>query len=275
MPLLFLYSCGKTSGNAPQTLSSESNLPSSAIVYGKVTDSLTGNPLANVSIAIKSGTNVISTVNSDSSGQYSFAEITNGNYTISFQLANYVSVDAVPFVLAGVAFNINKSMSPPTLSGQMRIVLSWYAENPLVPNIANDLDAYFLNLTENSFTNYTNTSQNWLDGSSATLDNDSVNYSGPETITISNINSTSNYTFYVHNFSNYSDCNSLAASGVHVDVYSGGTLIKSYDIPVAPNGGGAVYEFFNIQNGVIVDKKIYNESLPIDPASSTPAFCTR
>jgi hypothetical protein len=158
-------------------------------------------------------------------------------------------------------------MTPPTQLGQIRIVMSWYGENENVPNISPDLDAYLLNTSENTFTNFEFTTQSWADGSDAALDADSTNYLGPETITLSNVSSSSNYRFYVHNYSNYQDCASLSVSGVHVDVYSGGSLLKSYDIP-ASGGGGAIYEFFSIENGQIVDKNRYDETIPITDSAT-------
>ena len=260
---MLMVACGKSGGNAPEVLASTDG-PSSGSIYGRVTDSLTGQPIENVSVAVYSGASVVSSTSTNANGQYVFGEFANSNYTMNFQASGYVSILNSAIAVNGTSLNVNKSMSPPTISGQLRIVLTWYAENPAVPNISPDLDAYFLNKTENTFVYYQGTSVTWSDGASGVLDQDSTTYSGPETITVSNISASSSYSFYVHNYMNYDDCSSLAASGVHVDVYQGAGIIKSYDIPASTmGGGGATYEFFRIQNGVIGGAQTYNETLPI------------
>ncbi|MCC2679765.1 MAG: hypothetical protein K0R29_2341 [Pseudobdellovibrio sp.] len=264
-----IYSCSNQDGNAPTKFTNEegSTLPSSAVIYGSVKDSLTSFALDGVTVTVYQGATPVSATTTDSSGQYAFSEFANGAYTMNFAKSGYISISNSAVSVAGVSLNINKSMTPPTQLGQIRIVMSWYGENENVPNISPDLDAYLLNTSENTFTNFEFTTQSWADGSDAALDADSTNYLGPETITLSNVSSSSNYRFYVHNYSNYQDCASLSVSGVHVDVYSGGSLLKSYDIP-ASGGGGAIYEFFSIENGQIVDKNRYDETIPITDSAT-------
>jgi hypothetical protein len=261
--MLFFFSCGKSDGNAPTQFSSSDpapTVPGSGNIYGTITDSLTGLAIANAAITVYSSGTAVSSTTTDSNGQYSFGNFDNGTYNMSFVATNYVSITNFSLGIAGAARNINKSMTPPTLSGELRIVLTWKSDDPDVPNIARDIDSYFLNSSENTSVDYTETNMSWTDGSSATLDHDSTNYSGPETITVSNISNSSVYHYYIHNYSHFSDCASLGLSGVHVDVYSGSSIIKSYDL-LNGSVGDPVYEFFKIQNGQIVDTGVYDSTL--------------
>lgn len=119
-----------------------------------------------------------------------------------------------------------------TKLGSMRIVLTW-GDTPL------DLDSHL---------NYANQHIYWAnkEGRQANLDVDDRDSYGPETITIDQRLSDQYYVYSVHDFSNRDEPNSngLAHSQAKVMVYTGESLIRSYDVPV--NKTGNLWAVFRI-----------------------------
>lgn len=119
-----------------------------------------------------------------------------------------------------------------TKLGSMRIVLTW-GENPL------DLDSHL---------NYANQHIYWSnkEGRQANLDVDDRDSYGPETITIDQRLSDQYYVYSVHDFSNRDepDSNRLAHSQAKVMVYTGESLIRSYEVPT--NKIGNLWAVFRI-----------------------------
>ncbi|MFL9507306.1 tetratricopeptide repeat protein [Acinetobacter baumannii] len=119
-----------------------------------------------------------------------------------------------------------------TKLGSMRIVLTW-GETPL------DLDSHL---------NYANQHIYWSNkvGRQANLDVDDRDSYGPETITIDQRLSDQYYVYSVHDFSNRDepDSNGLAHSQAKIMVYTGESLIRSYEVPT--NKIGNLWAVFRI-----------------------------
>jgi len=81
----------------------------------------------------------------------------------------------------------------------------------------------------------------------ANLDLDDTTSYGPETVTISGVDTNAVYTYYVHNYSGGPD-DVLANSTAKVDVYSGGTARTFY----VPNEDGLYWRVFEIVDGLVV-----------------------
>ncbi|EXB79978.1 TPR repeat family protein [Acinetobacter baumannii 299505] len=119
-----------------------------------------------------------------------------------------------------------------TKLGSMRIVLTW-GEKPL------DLDSHL---------NYSNQHIYWSnkEGHQANLDVDDRDSYGPETITIDQRLSDQYYVYSVHDFSNRDEpgSNGLSHSQAKVMVYTGKSLIRSYEVPI--NKTGNLWTVFRI-----------------------------
>ena len=81
------------------------------------------------------------------------------------------------------------------------------------------------------------------------LDVDDTSSYGPETITISRLNNTGKYSYYVHDFTNKNESNSkeLSNSGAIAKVYSGNVLIATFNVPT--NKIGTVWHVFDYNAG--------------------------
>ena len=219
-------------------------------IQGNITNSTDGTPLAGVQVSVVMNGNTVATATTDVNGNYVLSGLAPGSYTISFSKANYVPITGVAVtVVASQVSTVNDSMSTVLSSGQYRIVMTWCDHKS---DAVRDMDSYL------SVPGYSNpvSFHNHNEGSSQ-LDHDVTTWKGPETITINSLSS-GTYTYYVNNYSDRDDHDALGNSNVHVNVYQGSSLIKSYDVPP---GDGITYEVFQIVNGQIVDVNAYNKNL--------------
>jgi uncharacterized protein YfaP (DUF2135 family) len=256
---LFVLSCNK-GGNAPGALNSTAPSSGTNKIYGRVTDAANGAVLSNVAVSLYSGATSIASTSTNASGDYTFSNLGSGSYAVTFSLASYVTINNASATINTADVNLNESMAKPTASSSdLRIVLSWYSN--LNSSVVSDLDSYLTNSVSSTKIFYSTKTATWSDGSSGSLDHDVSSYSGPETITITNVSATSTYTYYINNYSQSTDCFALSQSGVHVDVYSGSSIVKSYDVAPNLSHGGVIYEVFKVINGQVVDSNIFNNGL--------------
>ncbi len=61
-------------------------------IQGTVTNKVTGNKLENVTVSYGTAANDVLT---DSNGEYGFAKLANGNYTLTFSLATYKTITKI------------------------------------------------------------------------------------------------------------------------------------------------------------------------------------
>ncbi|MEN6349748.1 MAG: S-layer homology domain-containing protein, partial [Syntrophomonas sp.] len=236
-------------------------------ISGTITDALTGEGVAGLTINFRPGMNtqtgtITASATSGISGFYELSglaagtytgEVTGGSYTISYFTAQVVGGQAND--------NQNATVTHPLSSGQTRIVLTW-GENP------SDLDSHLTGPGENGSTfhiYYSNPGYYLNDGTRmADLDVDDTSSYGPETTTIYNQQS-GVYTFYVYNYSqNYGS--NLSNSGAQVKVYRGDSLAATFNVP----GGSEclTWKVFELNGDTITPKNEMSNDYPGSDAYS-------
>ncbi len=222
-------------------------------ISGTVVDATSGEGLPGATV--KAG-GVETTTNND--GVYKLENVPAGVQTVTASKTGYIADSKQVVVIADQeTTNVNFALSPPTATGQIRIVLTW-GENP------EDLDSHLL--VPQSDTNGTLGFEVYYgdEGSEtaypfALLDVDETDGYGPETITIyRRLNQ--KYKYFVYN---YSETDSLATSGAVVKVYSGNSLLKTYNVPTSQTAGDLYWYVFDINSdGSITDRNVIQASAP-------------
>lgn len=212
--------------------------PVAGTLTGLVTDATTGSPIAGAQVCIN-GTNLCTT--SDANGNYTIADAPAGDQTLSVTADGYIAVtDQAVTIVAGETTQRPIALAPELPEGELSIVLEW-GEVPY------DLDAYLV-LPSGTILNWGQKGQ-LIEG--AKLDLDDQNGFGPETFTISELNS-GTYTYYVDNYSaDHDDSNGgddkdgpLSESGAVVKVYRGSQVIATYNVPTT--GDGTTWNVFTL-----------------------------
>jgi len=216
------------------------------IIAGKVQNALNGSGVSNATLEVRKGINILSgevlkTITSDDNGNYSL-ELPTGSYTLVVHAEGYTDTSVTINVVGNQTKQKDLSISPLLEEGNLRIVLSWGAspqdlDSHLVKSVNNEQE-YHIFYGHSQGTNGDN------------LDYDDVNGYGPETITVTNVNRSAVYKYYVHDYSNYSNHSDpyLKASSAKVDVYYGNESKTFY----VPNQNGNAWKVFEIVNGEII-----------------------
>ncbi|MBE5911682.1 hypothetical protein [Pseudobutyrivibrio sp.] len=215
--------------------------------------------LSNAVINVRAGINnklgdILYTFNSDENG-YSAMSVKAGVYTIEVQATGYESMYYTIVSNPTVGTSSYSFYAAPELAeGQLAVVLTW-GETP------NDLDSHLFTSSGSDtqqvwYSNRSDDYGNWLDV------DDTSSY-GPETITISQFDTSKYYKYCVVDFSNSSAGNSysteMSYSGANVSVYNSNGLIASYNMP--KNVNALVWEVFEIRNGVVSPiQRCYNNN---------------
>lgn len=178
-------------------------------------------------------------------GKVKFPVLNDGIYPVQFIAEGFVPTKYDLEIMAGSLFLDRISLSPGMELGEIRIVLDW-ASDP------SDLDAHF---TKEG--NYHISFQNMhvADDRKVTLDIDSRNGYGPETITVKQISSTTEYQYWVHDYSNRHQQSSewLSKSHAKVKIYDRDMLVHTITVPQKRKG--ETWRVFSIIGGKI---KIHN-----------------
>lgn len=218
---------------------------------GQISDATTGYGISGVSVHLKSGGSIVSSTTSNSSGYYAFNDPSPGIYEVSVSKSGYIATSTTGItVTANQSTTVNFSMSPVSSDIVYRFVLTWGA-SPV------DLDAHLL---KGGFHIYFNNVCSLTSNPFAFLDIDCRVGYGPETITIAKLNSQSSK-FYVHNYSEERD---LKQSGAVVKIYSGNSLVKTYNVPTS--GDGTYWYVCDISSGGTITTKNYLTTTPPDGA---------
>lgn len=213
---------------------------------GTITNSITEGPVGDVTVKFRKNWNnktgaVVASTTTNSNGYYEIDDLKVGLYTIEYYKSGYVTGYKNIFVLLGSTHNA--VISPVTSSGVYRIVLTW-GENP------SDLDSHVygaLSGGESFHVYYSHKSQYDGDVEICNLDVDDVTSYGPETITLTP-NTTAPYYYYIYRFSG---SGSIATSGAQIKVYSGDTLVATFNAPT-DQGTSDYWNVFAIVNGEII-----------------------
>lgn len=231
----------------------------SGTISGRITDAMTGGALGDVTLSIYSMAlptvgRLVTTVRTDSSGQYT-TDLDAGAYEFYLSKDGYIS-KAFAKVVVGNDSNVNASLNPVSAPEQitsLRTVLHWGAE-------PRDLDSHLVGPQNGgSFHTY------YADrvASHANLDVDIVEGFGPETTTIVQ-HEPGKYSFYVHDYTNRSSYSSSAMShsGAYVELYNGNNLLYTINIPTGRDG--TVWHVFDYDGDTgliaLVNEFSYQES---------------
>jgi hypothetical protein len=252
------------------------NTCSAGTVSGTISDAVSGNAVSDVSLSIRSGSNVTSgsttgiTATSATNGTYTLSSMSAGGYTVQTSKTGYIS-SYFNINVCGNMSNQNTSMSEELNSGTMRIVLHW---DNLASNVVSVLDSHLTGPDNASgrFHIYWNASEYYGVGDWEDVDNyyyctdnytstgctteeasdnvslDRDDYNGPpgtETITISKVRS-GTYRYSVQDYSNrgLTSPDNLSKSGTTVTVYFNNTA-TTYNVP---NDNGSLWTLFTFDN---------------------------
>ena len=202
------------------------------------TDSDTGKPIKDAIVAIKD----VGTTKTDKDGLALFPIIDDGEYEFIIKHDDYVITKDTFEVMVGTIF-FNKFSIPQKVSYKnIKVILDW-GENP------KDLDAH---LVKKGSYHISYRDKIRSDDGTVWLDRDDTDSWGPETITITELDNTAEYQFYIFNYSKQSEPKgtSLSSSRARVRVYVDNRYYATYSI--RENQRGIYWYVFNIKNGQII-----------------------
>lgn len=211
-------------------------------ISGTILDASNKNAVAELTIEIRKNKgnvlgDALQTVTANSDGSFQFDGLTGDQYTIHVidntdSSERYITKNMNVCLLPDDTLtNQTITVTKPIKGSGIRFVLSWGSEEDGVPS---DLDSH---LFGPSINDPDGVSEVYYDDAIyasgmrifTILDVDETSYSGPETSTIvTPIDGM--YYFYVYQ---YSENGSLTASKASVDVYSGGELLTTYNVPTS------------------------------------------
>ena len=213
-------------------------------------DAITGKPISKANVEIGD----IATDVTDFEGKIKFKIPEDGNYLINFSHPKYVPSIFKLEVIVNTIFNNRFSVSPSMPIGFLRVVLDW-------GNSPSDLDAHMVKSNDYhiSFRNMRVNRDN-----TALLDRDDLDGYGPETITVKNINQSSQYNYFVHNYSNQNSTASkeLSKSKARILIFGDNKLLNQ--IEIGKDLKGKYWNVFKILNGNI---EIVNNTSDTQPTN--------
>jgi uncharacterized protein YjdB len=193
-------------------------------------------------------------ITSNNDGTFSTSALPSGTYRMVGSATGYQNTQRVGVVVGNSAETPGQDLVlSPSGTNDVRIVLTWGA-SPF------DLDSHLTgpNTDATRFHVYFSNPGGLTGAPFAFLDIDDTNRFGPETITISQMNS-GVYRYTVHDFDNRNSTTSsaLGTSGAKVQVYNPGGLIQTFFVPHAAGNLWTVFEMTGtLQNPVITPKDI-------------------
>jgi hypothetical protein len=207
------------------------------------TNADTGLPVASALVDIE---NFIS-VTTDADGVAVFPIPPDGSYRFRVAKNGFMALEDSFTVVFGSLFFYKYSIPPAAPLGHIKIVLDW-EKDPA------DLDSHLIK--ERHYHISFHDMKKAQDGT-AQLDRDDTNGYGPETITITALDNSAVYRFYVHDYTNRHQNNSarLAASRAAVRVYNNNRLVKTFTVDTGRRG--VIWEVFAIVNGQIQEVSAY------------------
>lgn len=217
-------------------------------------------PLGNAEIHIRDGLRCHNgaAVANGTADAYGFLkiELPPGMYTAEVEKEGY-ETSYCTFAVRAEEELVRMNVSPRLSAGDVRIVLTW-GENP------SDLDSHLFTPYDSTFG--TSTYHIWFgsttDGMGDNLDVDDTTGYGPETMTIPAVKN-GLYKYYVADFTNCAINNpasyEMSLSGAVVSVYTSDGLAAEFRVPT--NLPGAIWEVFEIRNGVIVPIQRYYSNI--------------
>ena len=213
--------------------------------------------VADAQYAVRDGINnrngeVVASGTTDGSGNINI-KLPVGMYTVQIAKDGY---DQSYFSLTVRQNNdmVQYHLSPKLASGEMRIVLTWDSS-------PRDLDSHL-------FTPYCTAADHisfyhTADEKGNSLDVDVTSGYGPETVTVTNLETNGLYKYYVADYTNCSDGNyasyEMSYSNACVHVYSQNGLVAEFHVPAGRPG--VIWEVFEIRNGTIIPSQRYYQAV--------------
>jgi len=207
-------------------------------------DALNGDIVTNGYVKVREGQNnktgeVVHEVMNDGNSSLNISMYPN-TYTVEVGANGYTHSFNTLTILGDVNGSYEFSITPALEADQVRAVLTW-GEFPY------DLDSHLVRKTDGNDDYHVYFGDQNPSNADANLDTDNTSGYGPETVTISNVNNASVYTYFVHNYSGGAG-SVLPNSGAKLEVYFGDESRTFY----VPNEDGQFWKVFEIVNGEIV-----------------------
>lgn len=238
----------ETSGDTLEPILLVKQSATKGSISGIIKNARNNQPVPNADVTLSVGQNagvgstgaVLNSVSANAQGAYSFAQLDAGTYTVSASATDFERGQRTAIPVQTSAVSADLALSPSTLSGDIRVVLQWGAS-------PSDLDAHLTgpNADASRFHVYFSSKGNTAAAPFAALDVDDTSSFGPETITLTRLNS-GLYRFSVHDYTNRSSASStaLGASGARVDLYvPGANEARSFFVP---NQRGTLWTVFEL-----------------------------
>lgn len=209
-------------------------------------DALNGKPIADGQVTIE-GFEAPFTTDGEGKALFPIPE-NDGKRKVVFTRSGYVTSEFEIEIEVHTLFFNRFSVSPSLDQAYVRIVLDW-DKKPA------DLDGHLLKLGAGGYHVSYRDAVTSKDGA-AHLDRDDMDGYGPETITISRLDGTANYEYWVHDFSNPANKKDkeLGKSKATIKVYAQSRLVGVYQIPRGSTGN--LWRALAIEKGEI---KLLNE----------------
>lgn len=240
-------------------------------VSGLVRNATNNSPIEGATVMMRNGHNTTTggyvniggsdlSVTTEADGSYIIGNISDGQYTLEFSKAGYISAYLNITVAGADITEQNVYLSEVLADNQYRVVLRWRTDRTI------DLDTHLTGTLPNSsgFRVYYNSKTLSYGGSTiAVLDTDSRD-TGPETITFT-VPAGSTFVYWVYNFDkspNLDECQP------HIDIYKGSALIDSYDAADYPEADNTIrWKVFRIDDGGYTPLHVFdNENAPASGA---------
>jgi hypothetical protein len=220
-------------------------------ISGTVRNARTNEGIAGANVTVYQGMGVgaiirpaVQQTTSDADGAYAFTGLAAGTYLVVADANTFTSGERT-----GIAVG-NGSTTPdqdvvlsPSGAQDIRVVLTWGA-NP------SDLDAHLTgpNADPSRFHVFWDDIGSFDSAPFAGLDVDDVSSFGPETITITRMNS-GVYRYSVHDYTDRESASSsaLGGSGAKVELYFGGQLQQTFFVP---NQAGTLWTVFELSGSI-------------------------
>jgi hypothetical protein len=262
------HASGFSDGSTTVTVTSGASVSATVVltqsgtgaVAGTVTNAQTGLALSGATVEIRSGTGVttgtpLATTTTSANGAFSFQNRVAGPYTVRAFASGFAEAFVNVTVVANQNANAPLSLSPVQGAGQIRIVVTWGNVLDLdshlsVPQGAGGTGTPILVFWNSPYTNSSGCSLST--NPFACLEHDAVPPSDlPTESTRIGTVLAGTYRFFVHNYTADSEeraasDNSLATSGVRVDVYVGSSTTAAASF-TPPAGSGNLWAAFTMQ----------------------------
>jgi len=242
-----LYGCGggSTLGNAT--------------LEGIVTDATNNHVVPNAHICLILNGAEAACTGTNVEGRYRFTHLPAGAQTIRVRANGYIIHEERINLLDNQTITANFILSPTLSESGWRIVLSW-GENPY------DLDSHLWVPTHSGYSHiYFSGKGNCGDSPWACLDIDDTTSYGPETITISRMQSG----VYVYALQWYAGSGTWAGSNAVVRIYNSGGLVREFHVPNdTTHTAKSWWYIFDLNNGQITVHNTIQNDPPHLPSSS-------